>query len=145
MVIVLRALGRDKEMIETFDKFTKDPRFFEEMPQKLLNYYAYVLYEHTKRSKEGVEIARKAVKADPQKGWAWDTLACNLQAIGNDKEALEAFKKALSLKKSDKEITWDALAKLYERMGRKEEAEQAYEKFKAIEKKEAKRANNVDQ
>ena len=142
--IILFSLGRDKEAVEMFDKIFKEAETFEELPPQLLNTYAYSLYENTKRYKEGAAIARKAVDAEPQNAMFWDTLACNLVALGNDMEAFEAFKKALSLKKNDKEITWNALAKLYERMGKAKEAEQAYHKFKSIEK-ESKQASDMEQ
>lgn len=133
MAIVLRNLERQKEAIEMLDEIAKEPKVLDEFRPHSLNTYAYLLYENTKRYEEGAEMARKAVNVEPQNAEFWDTLACNLQALGDDEKALEAFNKALSLKKDDREITWDALAKLYERLGRAKEAEQAYQKSKSIE------------
>jgi tetratricopeptide (TPR) repeat protein len=143
MAIVLRNLERYKEALGMFDDVATRTRNLEDLSPEWLGFYAYLLYRN-KQCKKGVGIARKSVEAEPETALLWNTLALNLQALGNDEEALETFEKALSLKESDEEITWDVLAKLYERMGRKKEAEQAYQKYESM-KKEAKQANNVDQ
>lgn len=140
LAIVYHALELSTEFIETFDDIVKDPACVKELEKvsqnfraTLFNNYAWQLYSNTKRYQEGVKFAKKAIETKPESARCWDTLACNIQALGKDVEALEAFEKALSLKKTDKEISWNDLAKLYRRMGRTEEAEQAYQKFKSTE------------
>lgn len=131
----LNRLGRNEEAIESLK------RALEIGPPKKCNQIfmnmAIVLY-YLERYEEGVEFAKRIVEAEPENVAFWDVLACNLQGLGMDEEALKAFEKALSLRKSDEQISWDDLAKLYERMGRAEEAKQAYQKFKIIERKDGK-------
>lgn len=127
----LNRLGRNEEALESLERALGlgPPK---ECNQISIN-MAIVLYS-LGRHKEGAEFAKKIVKAEPENVQFWDVFACNLQALGRDEEALKAFEKALSLRKSDEEIDWDDLAKLYRRMGRTKEAEQAYQKFKSSEK-----------
>ena len=94
-----------------------------------LNNYAWLLYRLREFNK-GIEISRKAIEVKPDDAHIWDTLACNLQGAGLDSEALEAFEKAVRLKKTDEAINWEALAKLYERLGRHEEADRAKQKIR---------------
>lgn len=141
-MVVLNNLGRGKEIIEVIDKNLKESKLLKEFRPRSLDMYAFLLYKYTKRYKEGTEIARRVVKAEPHVAAYWDTLACNLHALGSHKEALKAFEKALSLKKADQEITWNALAKLYEVIGKQKEAKQAYKKAKILEK-EAKHVKDV--
>jgi len=129
---VYNFLGDNSKAIEILEDIIKDAKKVEKIkPDErahAFNSYAYALYEGTNRYEEGAEFARKAIEIEHEDANYWDTLGCNLQAMGHDEEALEAFQKALALKKEDSEITWTALAKLYERLGRTQEAKEAYEK-----------------
>jgi hypothetical protein len=48
----------------------------------------------------------------------------------SDSEALEAFRKAMSLKKTDSAINWEAFKTLCQRMGLHEDAAQAETKIR---------------
>ena len=93
----------------------------------LLNALAWSLYEFGE-FKKGAEIARKAIEKDPDSAHTWDTLACNLEGMKLDSEALEAFQKAKSLAKSDKSVTWEVYARLCEQMGKSQDAAEAKRK-----------------
>ncbi len=127
----LGKLGRKKEEFESYERALK----LEPINgcYIILNNYAYSLYQ-SKKYKKGIEISNKTVEIEPDNPVFLDTLACNLQGLRKDKEALAVFEKALKLKKEDAQISWDVLAKLYRRMG-KEEAEQAYKKYKSLKEK----------
>ena len=70
---------------------------------------------------------------DPSVPAFWDTLACNLVGAKSDSDALQAFRKAISLKKRDRDITWDVFKALCERMGLHEDAVQAEKKIRESE------------
>lgn len=130
--IVLSTLRGTKELAEEFNKIPKEKVL--QLPPETLNGYSWALYKEG-RSKDGAEVAKIALEKAPEDVLILDTLACNLHALGSDKEAIEIFQKALSLMKFERSITWDALAEVYERLGMTEEAKQARQKFASVNEK----------
>jgi len=121
----LYGLGKEKEAFDIIESAICGLK-----NSKLLNRYAWLLYE-TGKYDEGTRIARRAINLEPNNPYYLDTLACNLQGIGKDQEAIEVFEKAISLAKTNIiAITWDVLAELYKRNGLHEKAESAFQKQK---------------
>jgi tetratricopeptide (TPR) repeat protein len=123
----LNNLGFTKDAITLLDRIIKS-KIGLNLSASFFNTYAWILYESGGRYEEGINLAEKAIKEEPDNACYWDTLACNYQALHNDQKAIEAFQEAVSLKKSDKEISWKVLAEVYERLGRDAEAKHAYKK-----------------
>jgi tetratricopeptide (TPR) repeat protein len=135
LFIVYNSLGLDKEATELNAKLHQDKKLIEKFEPKhramFDNSLAWSMFKGKGDYANGVETARRAVEISPDEAVYLDTLACNLQALGRDDEALEVFRKALANKKNDKNISWDVLASLYRRVGRITDAEEADQKAKS--------------
>lgn len=135
LFIVYNSLGLDKEANELYAKLHEDKKLLEKDEPKYRavfdNSHAWRIFKGKGDYAKGVETARRAVEISPDEAAYLDTLACNLQALGRDDEALEVFRKALANKKNDKNISWDVLASLYRRVGRITDAEEADQKAKS--------------
>jgi tetratricopeptide (TPR) repeat protein len=132
----LNRLGRNDEALESLTKAIDlvPPKHCGQVFMDMA-----IVLNYNKRFEEGVAFARKAIELGPEKAMFWSVLAGNLKDLGKEEDALEAYKKALRLKKDDDEIDWEDLAELYEKMGKAEEAKQAHEKSETLEKRENKK------
>lgn len=129
--IALNRMGRNGEAIESFNKALK--LSVPETCSLIFANTAIVLY-HLKRYEEALDFMKRALESEPQNVLYLDVLGCCLFRQGKDKESLEAFEKALSLRKDDNDIDWDDLAALYYRIGRTKEAEEARQRFQSMKK-----------
>jgi len=79
--------------------------------------------------KEAVNAYTKAVKIDPDSGWAHSNLAMSLVFLGKHKEAVSIYLKSIELFNSnkDKALSWNRLGNVYRKMNDEDNARKAYQ------------------
>jgi WD40 repeat protein len=77
---------------------------------------------------EAVELARKAIKQDPQNGTYWNTLAVAHYRSGDLRASLEAFDKSLELRLGGDALDWFFLAMIHARQNHKGQARFWYDR-----------------
>jgi serine/threonine protein kinase len=75
----------------------------------------------------GVQLARKAVDLEPQKGGFWNTLGVAYYRAGRWQDALAALTKSMPLRSGGDSADWFLLAMAYWQLGDAEEARQWYD------------------
>jgi tetratricopeptide (TPR) repeat protein len=91
------------------------------------NNYAYSLSERGFKLERALELAKFAVKAEPENSSYLDTIGWVHFKLGNYTEAIEFIKKAIEEDKSNATL-FDHLADVYAKMSNKEKAVEYYEK-----------------
>jgi Flp pilus assembly protein TadD len=91
-----------------------------DQPQ-VLNYLGYGLVDRGEKLDEALGLIKRAVAADPDKGYIIDSLAWALFRLGRYEEALEPMERASLLVPVDPIVT-DHLGDVYWMVGRKLEA-----------------------
>jgi tetratricopeptide (TPR) repeat protein len=109
---LVRFYKNQKKMKELYAVFDFGVENFDN-DAAILNDYAWSIYENKVSDKyeQGIKMARKAVKLQPEGSHIWDTLSWLLFANGQKDEALKYMKKALELK-PDSEYYRENLVKM---------------------------------
>lgn len=79
--------------------------------------------------KESANAFRKAIKIDPESGWAYSNLAMALVSQGEYSEAATLYLKSIELFNSDKDksVSWNRLGNVYRKMNDEGKARKAYQ------------------
>ncbi len=106
---------------------------------RLATYKLGSLLVESAKPEEGKPLIEAALREDPNLKEAYYYLGRAHMQLGNENEALDALKKAVTLKSNPEIIAqaWYQLAMVYRRMHRMEEAQQAMSTFQKLKEQES--------
>ena len=103
--------------IKSFDVLLEK---YPESPE-ILNFVGYTLVDRNVRLKEGIDLIKKAVSAEPQNGFYLDSLGWAYFKLGEIDKAITYLERSVELEPQEMEIT-DHLGDAYWQVNRHKEA-----------------------
>ncbi|WAC49036.1 tetratricopeptide repeat protein [Asticcacaulis sp. SL142] len=111
---------------------------------EVLNFLGYGWIERNMHVKDGMELVRKALEADPKSGAMMDSLGWGYYRLGEYDQALDWIEQAILLEPSDPEVN-EHLGDVYRALGRGDEARYQWQRVLTLEGASEKQLASVKQ